>query len=347
MKSTKSIDKGDKLKFRQLSFLAGVCAALLVLAAGCGSSSSSGGSVKLSLVAYSTPAEVYAKLIPAFNKTSAGKDVSFNQSYGPSGDQSRAVAAGQPADVVHFSLEPDIARLVDAKLVSSNWDQNQFHGIIANSVVVFIVRKGNPKHIENWSDLTKPGVQVVTPNPFTSGGARWNIMAAYGAQLKLGDSDTQAQQYLASMFKNVVVQPDSAADALQTFVGGKGDVLLDYENDAILAQAKGEAVDYVIPKQTILIQTPGAVTSDSSHATQAKAFLNFLWSQQGQQILADNGYRPVLQGVTSSKYSYPTPPQLFDINYVGGWDSVMTKFFDPTSGIVAKIEQSNGVSTGG
>ena len=145
----------------------------------------------------------------------------------------------------------------------------------------------------------------------------------------------------------MVVQPDSARDALQTFVGGKGDVLLDYENDAILAQEKGEPVDYVIPDQTILIQTPAAVTSNTSHATQAKAFLNFLWSKQGQQILADNGYRPVLQGVTSPKYSYPTPPQLFDINYVGGWNSVMTKFFDPTNGIVAKIEQSNGVSTGG
>ena len=347
MKSTKSIDKGDKLKFRQLSFLAGLCAVLLVLAAGCGSSSSSGGSVKLNLVAYSTPAEVYAKLIPAFNKTAAGKGVGFNQSYGASGDQSRAVVAGQPADVVHFSLEPDMARLVDAKLVSSSWDQNQFHGIVANSVVVFIVRKGNPKNIKTWADLTKPGVQVVTPNPFTSGGARWNIMAAYGAQLKQGKSPAEAEAYLGQLFKNVVVQPDSARDALQTFVGGKGDVLLDYENDAILAQEKSEPVDYVIPDQTILIQTPAAVTSNTSHATQAKAFLNFLWSKQGQQILADNGYRPVLQGVTSPKYSYPTPPQLFDINYVGGWDSVMTKFFDPTNGIVAKIEQSNGVSTGG
>ncbi len=162
--------------------------AALAAACGGGSGSTAGAAPKqkINLVAYSTPEPAYAKLIPAFNKTSAGKGVTFTQSYGASGDQSRAVAAGQPADVVHFALEPDITRLVDAKLVSSNWDQGQYKGIVANTMVVFVVRKGNPKHISTWDDLMKPGIQVITPNPFTSGGARWNVMAAYGAAAQGG-----------------------------------------------------------------------------------------------------------------------------------------------------------------
>src|SRR6476620_388050 len=167
-----------------LAVLLSVCAAVLGLTA-CGSS---GGRKELALVAYSTPKGAYEKLIPGSQATSPGKGVSFSQSYGPSGEQSRAVANGQHADVVNFSLEPDVERLVKAGMVSSSWNPNATHGFVTNSVVVFIVRKGNPKHIAGWPDLIKSGVQVVTPNPFTSGGARWNIMAAYGAQLKDGKS---------------------------------------------------------------------------------------------------------------------------------------------------------------
>ena len=167
-------------------------AAAIGLAA-CGSSSSS--SKQLALVAYSTPQGVFEKLIPAFQATPEGKGVSFTQSYGPSGEQSRAVANGLHADVVNFSLEPDVEKLVKAGLVSSSWNQNATHGFVTDSVAVIIVRKGNPKHITGWSDLVKPGVQVLTPNPFTSGSARWNIMAAYGAELKEGKTATQGQEY--------------------------------------------------------------------------------------------------------------------------------------------------------
>src|ERR1017187_1635533 len=211
-------------------------AAVLGLAS-CGSSGSS--SKQLGLVAYSTPQGVFEKLIPAFQATPEGKSVSFTQSYGPSGEQSRAVANGLHADVVNFSLEPDVERLVKAGLVSSAWNQNATHGFVTNSVAVIIVRKGNPKHITGWADLVKPGVQVVTPNPFTSGSARWNIMAAYGAQPKEGKTPAQAQEYLKAMFHNVVSQDSSARNALQTFVSGRGDALIDYENEAISDQKKG------------------------------------------------------------------------------------------------------------
>ena len=321
--------------------------ALPVVLAGCGGSASAGAggsSVKVNLVAYSTPAEAYAQLIPAFQKTAAGKGVDFSQSYGSSGDQSRAVDAGQAADFVHFALEPDVQRLVDDGKVSASWDQNANKGVLVDSVVVFVVRKGNPKNIHSWDDLTKPGVQVITPNPFTSGGARWNVMAAYGAQLKEGKTPAQAKQYLFSLFKNVPVQDSSARDALGTFTGGKGDVLLSYENEAILAQSKGEPVDYIVPDQTILIQTVAAVTKTAPPA--AKAFLDYLWTPAAQQIFADNGYRPVVSGVTG-KYPFPTPAQQFTIDDLGGWSTVKDSFFDPTKGIMAKVEQSIGVSTGG
>src|SRR5256884_1490173 len=168
---------------RTLAVLAATAAAALGVAA-CGSSSSS--SKHISLVAYSTPQSVFEKLIPAFQATSQGKGTGFSQSYGPSGQQARAVVNGLNADFVNLSLEPDVEKLVKAGLVSSDWNKTATHGFVSNSVVVFVVRKGNPKHITGWADLVKPGVQVVTPNPFTSGGARWNVMAAYGAQLKEG-----------------------------------------------------------------------------------------------------------------------------------------------------------------
>ncbi len=338
------------MKSAKLSLAAVAALALTSVAAGCGSSSSAtagtGGGGKINLVAYSTPQASYVKLIPAFQGTPAGKGVSFTQSYGASGDQSRAVAAGQPADVVHFALEPDIARLVDAKMVSPSWDSNQYHGIVANTEVVFVVRAGNPKHITTWNDLIKPGIQVITPNPFTSGGARWNIMAAYGSELKEGKTPAQATQYLNTLFHHVPVQDDKASAALQTFMGGKGDVLLAYEQDALLAQQSGEKLDIVYPPQTILIQTPLAATTKASPA--AKAFVKWMWSTQAQTILGQTGYRPVVPSVAAKFAStYPSTSQVFTIDDVGGWNQVMTKFFDPTNSIMQKVEQSIGVSTSG
>src|SRR5437879_3410016 len=188
---------------------------------------------KLTLVAYSTPKDAYGQLIPAFQKTQAGNGVSFSQSYGASGEQSRAVVASLDADVVAFSLEPDVTSLVQKNLVAKSWNKDKYKGMVTRSVVVFIVRDGNPKKLKTWDDLLKPGVQVVTPNPFTSGGARWNVMAAYGAQLKEGKSPAQAQAYLQTLFHNVVSQDSSARNALQTFIAGRGDALIDYENEAI------------------------------------------------------------------------------------------------------------------
>jgi sulfate/thiosulfate transport system substrate-binding protein len=310
--------------------------------AACGSSGSGGsGGKELTLVAYSTPQGVFEKLIPAFEATAAGKGVSFKQSFGPSGEQSRAVVNGLHADVVNFSLEPDVERLVKAGMVSPNWNQNATHGFVTDSVAVIIVRKGNPKHIESWSDLVKPGVQVLTPNPFTSGSARWNVMAAYGAQLKEGKTPAQAQEYLKQLFHNVVSQDSSARNALQTFLAGRGDALIDYEDEAISDQKKGAAIEYVIPKDTILIQNPIAVVGESESA---KKFVEYLLSPAGQSIWAEKGYRPVISGVPGAS-KFPTPAGLFTIDSLGGWKTITKQFFEPETGIVTKIEQSLGVST--
>src|SRR5215204_1155957 len=266
---------GGAMKVRA-RFAAGLLAAGMLLAAGCGGGSGGSGGNKLTLVAYSTPREAYEALIPAFQKTNAGKGISFSQSYGGSGDQARSVENGLAADVVALSLEPDMTKLVDAGLVAKDWNANAHKGMITNSVVVFVTRKGNPKNIRTWDDLVKPGVEVIEPNPFTSGGARWNIMAAYGAQLKAGRTPAQATDYLLELFRHVPVQDKSAREALQTFVAGKGDVLLAYENEAINARQKEQPVDYVVPDATILIENPIAVASRSRNATAASAFVEFL-----------------------------------------------------------------------
>src|SRR3954470_8238223 len=331
--------------FTRLLAIAALAAALVATVAGCGgSSSASGGGDKLSLVAYSTPKEAYADLIPAFNKTPEGKGVTFDQSYGASGDQSRAVDGGLPADVVEFSLESDVTRLVDSGLVDKSWNQNQYKGMVTDSVVVFVTRKGNPKNIKTWEDLTKPGVSVITPNPFTSGSARWNIMAAYGSQIEQGKSDQEAQAYLKSLFDNVAVQDKSGRDALTTFTGGKGDVLLSYENEAIAAQQAGEDVDYTIPPQTILIENPIAVTKDGESKDAAKAFVKYLYTPEAQGIFASKGYRPVVKNAPGAD-KFPTPKDQFTIQKFGGWDVVGDKFFDPDKGSVAAIEKDLGVST--
>jgi sulfate/thiosulfate-binding protein len=310
---------------------------------GSGNASTGGGNGgKINLVAYSTPQEAYQALIPAFQKTAAGKGTSFSQSYGPSGDQSRAVAAGLPADIVALSLAPDVDKLVQPGIVNSNWANTPTKGFVTDSVVVFTVRKGNPKHIKTWADLVKPGVEVLTPNPFTSGGAKWNLMAAYGAQLKQGKSPAQALAFLKQLLQHVPVQDKSGRESLQSFTNGKGDVAITYENEAINAQQHKVPVDYVIPDQTILIQNPVAVTKDAK--PQAKAFQKFLFSEQGQKIYASKGYRPVDKKVLDAK-QFPTPKQLFTIDDLGGWTKVNADFFDPTNGSVAKLEQDLGVST--
>jgi sulfate/thiosulfate-binding protein len=315
--------------------------ALATTIAACGGAGSGGGGT-LRLIAYTTPQEAYAEIIPAFQKTPDGDGVKFKQSYGASGDQARAVEAGLKADVVALSLAPDVDKLVEADKVAPGWSKDRYDGFVTRSVVVFAVRKGNPKNVRSWDDLLEQGVEVITPNPFTSGGARWNVMAAYGAQLELGRSQDQAVEYLRRMFRNVPVQDKSAREALQTFAGGKGDVLLAYENEAITAQQKGEGIDYVLPDETILIENPIAVTTGAS--AKAKAFVEFARSEQAQKIFAEKGYRSVREDLLDEK-KYPTPKALFEIDKFGGWAKVTDEFFDPDEGIVAKIEQDLGIST--
>lgn len=337
---------GRSLRMRSLPRSAALGAlatsAAAVGLAACGSSDSGS---HVTLAAYSTPQKAYASLIPAFQASSVGKGVSFSQSYGPSGDQSRAVAAGLKADVVNFSLEPDVTRLVKAGLVSADWNKNATHGFVTDSVAVIIVRKGNPKHIAGWSDLIKPNVGVVTPNPFTSGSARWNIMAAYGAQIKEGKTPAQAQAYLQQLFQKVVSQDSSARNALQTFLAGRGDALIDYEDEAIADQRKGSPIEYIVPKATILIQNPIAIVN-GGNTSDAQKFVSYLLSPAGQKIWAQEGYRPVIAGVAAPG-QFPTPPDLFTIEELGGWKKVGKQFFETegTPGIVTKIEQSLGVST--
>jgi sulfate/thiosulfate transport system substrate-binding protein len=326
-----------------------LAAAAALTIAGCGGSSDDSGSGSgsgktLTLVAYSTPEEAYKELIPAFNKTTEGKGVGFDQSYASSGEQSRAVEGGLGADVVEFSLEPDITRLTDAGLVDEDWNKNEYDGFVTDSVVVFMVRKGNPKNIRTWDDLVKDDLEVIEPNPFTSGGAKWNIMAAYGAQLEAGKSPQEAKDYVAQLFEHVPVLDKSARESLQTFSSGKGDVLLGYENEAILAQQEGEELDYIVPDQTILIENPVATVNESKNPETAKAFVDFLYTPEAQKIFVGKGYRPVVEGVPGAD-DFPTPPGLFEIDKFGGWDKVNDEFFDPEKGTIAEIFQSQGKST--
>ncbi len=340
-------------KSRWLVLLAIAVAAMVAVAAGCGgdddsaassdTSGSSGGGT-LTIVGYSVAREVYADVIPAFKATPEGAGVDFKESYAASGEQSRAVAAGLDADYVAFSLEPDMTRLVDAGLVDADWNSGPQKGFVSDSVVVFITRKGNPKGIKTWDDLIKDGVEVITPNPFTSGAAQWNIMAGYGAQIEQGKTEQQGLEYLDSLFKNVPVQPSSGREALEVFEAGKGDVLLSYENEAIAAQRAGQDIDYVIPDQTILIQNPVAVVNTSKNLAAAKAFETFALGPDGQKIFGDNGYRPTDPDV-AKQFDYPTPKQLFTIDDLGGWPEVKTKFFDPDNGAVTKIFQGQGIAT--
>jgi sulfate/thiosulfate-binding protein len=339
---------------RRRSVNAALLAALFALAAvvaGCGSSSddssSSSGGGKLDVVGYSTPESVYQEdLEPAFEKTSAGSGVSFSNSFGASGDQSRAVVAGQPASVVHFAQAGDMERLVEeGGLVAKNWEKQPYGGIAQDSVVVITVRKGNPKGIHTLDDVLSKDVSVVTPNPFSSGAARWNIMAVYGTLINEGKSPDQALEGVKTLLEKTTAQPGSARDALAAFTQGEGDVLLGYENEAIKAEKEGEDVEHIVPPSTILIETPIAVTTSAPEPA-AEDFLKFIWSDEGQEIWAENGYRPVNPKLVDPK-QFPTPKELFKISQFGGWGKVNEEFFDDETGSVAKIETELGVSTSG
>ncbi|KRE55212.1 sulfate ABC transporter substrate-binding protein [Phycicoccus sp. Soil748] len=306
-----------------------------------GAAADAGGAAKttLQLYAYSAPKVGYDKVIPAFTRTAAGKGVQFEQSYGPSGDQSRKVEAGAPADFVNFSVEPDITRLVDAGLVAKDWNANQYKGIPFGSVVTIVVRKGNPKGIRDWDDLLEPGVEVVTPNPFSSGSAKWNLLAPYSAKSNGGKDQAAGLAYIDKLVTgHVKVQPKSAREATETFLQGTGDVLLSYENEALFAERSGDPVQHVTPPTTFKIENPVAVLSKSKNLAKAKAFDDYLFTPEAQKLFAEAGFRPVDQTVaTEFATDFPAPQKLWTIDDLGGWKTVDGTLFKKETGSIALI----------
>ncbi len=340
--------------------LAGLAAVLLLGAAACGDDDAAAGDsrdaatadgepTELSIVGFAVPEAANKAIAAEWNKTPDGENVTFKTSYGASGDQSRAVVAGLDADYVHFSVASDVTRLVDEGLVAEDWDQGPTKGIVSSSIVVFAVREGNPKGIETWDDLVQPGVEIVTPNPASSGSARWNALAAYGQVIARGGTDAEATEYLDQLFANVVALPGSGRDATTAFLGGTGDVLMAYENEAILARQSGEEFDYVIPDTTILIENPGAVLIDAD--PKAQSWLDFVLSAEGQEQFALKGFRPVIDGVEVDEVEgandpsdpFPTVERLLTVaEDFESWDALSTKFFDEVEGIVTKAIAASG-----
>ncbi|MCW2964957.1 MAG: sulfate transporter, periplasmic sulfate-binding protein [Actinomycetia bacterium] len=330
-------------KAKKITLLAAVFAALAVATA-------AAAGTNISLVGYSTPKAVMGKIIQAWQQTPAGKDTSFSQSFGASTDQARAVANGLKADLVFLSTGDDVNLLVDAGLVDSNWNHQAYNGIGADTVVVFAVRNGNPKHIKGWNDLIRPGVQVLTPNPFSSGSAKWNILAAYGAQRRLGKTDKQATAYLQELFKHVVSQDTSGRNATNTFLSGKGDVLLTYESEALNARLNGQDIQYVIPRQSMLIELPIAVLKNNPNKDIANKFIQFVKQPAAQDLFAQYGFRPVNPTV-AKKYTakFPARPGIFKVDdkIIGGWRHADDVWFDPNKGRMVGIERAIGGPTTG
>jgi len=340
------------IRTRTARLVLGLLATSAVVAAGCGSddgastASGGGGDGKINLVAYSTPQEVYGEeLIPAFQKTPAGEGVEVTTSFAGSGDSRRAVEAGQPTDFVHLPIEPDMAILAEQDLIPADYRDEEYDGSPQSSVVVFITRPGNPENVQTWDDLVSGDLEVINANPFTSGGARWNVMAAYGQAAEGGASEEEALDYVRQLFENIPVQDASARDALNTFLSGKGDVLLSYENEAIQAQNAGQDVEYVVPTSTIKIETLDAVATEAANPEGAQAFRDFLRTDEAQRIWAENGYRPVNEEILAEyQEEFPAPETLFTIEDLGGWETVMSEFFDLDNGKITAIQRDLGVA---
>jgi sulfate/thiosulfate-binding protein len=326
--------------------------AAVVLLGGCGSSDDSSGdgeNVTLNLVGFAVPEAANKAIQAEWAKTSEGKGVKWVTSYGASGDQSRAVVAGLKADYVHFSVESDVLRLVDEGLVDESWKDGPNHGVVSSSVVVLAVRKGNPKNIKGWDDLVKPGIGIVTPNPASSGAARWNALAAWGHAIESGKTEEEAEEFLEQLFANIVALPGSGRDATTAFLGGTGDVLLAYENEAILASQNGEEFDWIIPDTTLLIENPGAVLKDAH--PKAKAWLDFVLSETGQREFAKKGFRPIIDGIDVGEVEgaqdpsdpFPAVKNLLTVaEDFESWEALSKKFFDEEDGIVTRVLKATG-----
>jgi len=298
----------------------------------------------INIVAYSTPKPVLSTLIANFQATPQGQGVSFTQSYGPSTSQAQAVAAGLPCDIIFPSWPGDVQILVDAGLVNKNWNEQSYSGIVANTVVAFAVRHYNPKKIKGWNDLIKPGVQVITPDPFSSGSAKWNILAAYSAQRHLGKTDAQAIAYVKQLFHNVAAQPTSGSAGTAAFLAGEGDTLITYESEAIAATLKGTQVEYVIPRQTLLIQLPIAVMQNSPNKDVANQFIQFLKSTPSQLVFGQNGFRPVNPAAAKTFTKFPVRPGQITLadKTLGGYAAAQQKWFSSPNGLMYGIESAVG-----
>jgi sulfate/thiosulfate transport system substrate-binding protein len=341
----REMDMTSKFKAALAASLTGV----LAVTACSGASGGATGGDRLSLVGYSVLEAANVPVFDEFANTSDGEGVTFQTSYGASGDQSRAVEGGLDADVVHFSLEPDMQRLVDAGVVAEDWKDNETKGIATSSVVSFVVRDGNPKDIQGWDDLVKPGVEIITPNPASSGSAKWNMLAAWAHVTGAGGSDAEAEAFFTKLLQNTIALPPSGRDATTAFSEGNGDVLISYENEAILAIQNGEPFDYIVPDDTLLIENPAAVTSDAPES--AQAFLDFLTTPEAQADYAQSGFRPVVDGVDLPEVEgandpadpFPTPGTLYTIDKdFGGWAEADAKFFDEANGIIPKLQVKTG-----
>ncbi|MBL1078407.1 sulfate ABC transporter substrate-binding protein [Nocardia sp. 2] len=341
------MSRSTRLSRRSLAVALTAVAATVLTACSGGASDStdgehgadgSGGTINL--YAYAVPKPGFDKVVPEFNKTEAGKGVAVQQSYGASGDQSRKVKDGAEADIVNFSVEPDITRLVDAGLVDASWNAGPDKGIPFGSVVTIVVRKGNPKGIKDWDDLLKPGIEVVTPNPFSSGSAKWNLLAPYAAKSEGGKNPQAGLDYLSQLIspEHVKVQPKSGREATETFLQGTGDVLLSYENEAIFSERNGDPIEHINPPVTFKIENPVAVLKNAKNAPKAQAFRDFLFTPEGQQAWAQAGFRPVDPAVAAQfAKDFPTPVTLYTIADLGGWKTVDKELFAQGTGSVAQI----------
>lgn len=322
-------------------------ALIAALVAGChgGASDAVGGGglsdarTSITLVAYSVPEPGWSKIIPAFNASDEGKSVQVVTSYGASGDQSRGVVDGKPADVVNFSVEPDVARLVKAGKVSKDWNTDATKGIPFGSVVTLVVRKGNPKNIKDWDDLLRPGVEVITPSPLSSGSAKWNLLAPYAVKSEGGAHSDAGVAFIKKLVtEHVKLRPGSGREATDVFVQGSGDVLISYENEAIATERAGKPVEHINPPQTFRIDNPVAVVNTSPHLDAAVAFKNFQYTAAAQKVWAQAGFRPVDPAVAADfRNQYPAPAKLWTIADLGGWATADPQLFDKNAGSITKI----------
>src|ERR1700689_395580 len=340
-------DIGSALRFRRSLVLGAALALTVGVVAAChpGASDVVGGGgltnahTTITLVAYSVPEPGWSKVIPAFNASDEGKSVQVITSYGASGDQSRGVVDGKPADVVNFSVEPDVTRLVKAGKVSKDWDKDATKGIPFGSVVTLVVRPGNPKNIKDWDDLLRPGVEVITPSPLSSGSAKWNLLAPYVVKSVGGPAPQAGLDFIHKLVgEHVKLRPGSGREATDVFVQGSGDVLISYENEAIATERQGKPITHVNPPQTIKIQNPMARVTSSSHPNAAPAFKNFQYTAEAQKVWAAAGFRPVDPAIAAQvRDQFPAPQKLWRLADLGGWPSVDTQLFDKKSGSITKI----------